>query len=92
MIETTDDVNETAEKARALYAEIVRPNLTEADKGKYIILNTRTGEWIMDKDELEVERIALERFGVGSFKYLIRAGYRAVHSFRPGVKLELDEW
>jgi hypothetical protein len=85
-------VGEISDTAMNIFKEKIRPMLTEADKGKYIVINTATGDWVMGIEMEDTEAQARNRFGIGPHKFLLRAGYKAVDSFRPGTKLELEEW
>ena len=85
-------LSDTVLKAEAIYKEKIRPTLVAADKGKYLTINAKTGEWFMGEDDVLVGRQGIERWGYGQPIISMRIGYRAVVSFRPGVDLELAEW
>lgn len=84
---------EIGERGKAIYTDKIRPTLSEADKGKYITINTETGEWLMDADREQLLQKTSEKFPYfrGAF-YTLRAGWRASVSFRPGLNRELVEW
>lgn len=80
-----------AERGQSIYNETIRPHLTDADKGKYLIIDVETGEWVLGEDDEKASHEARERFGK-RLKYGMRIGHRAMHSFRPGMNTELAEW
>lgn len=86
------DVEDVGAKGEAIYREKIRPRLTEADKGKYLIINTVTGEYLLGKDYEEVANRARAQFPQGQPRYGMRIGYRSLFSFRPGLNRELEEW
>ena len=53
------------DKAKRIFAEQIRPTLTEADKGRYVTINTDTGEFEIDDDDLASSLRARERFEIG---------------------------
>lgn len=92
MATQTLEISSVYEKGMALYHETIRPQLTEADKGKYLFIHTGAGKWIMGADESETGQRAIDLWGHGQPVLVHRAGYRAATSFRIGADLELKEW
>ncbi|MBC8141915.1 MAG: hypothetical protein H7Y38_10795, partial [Armatimonadetes bacterium] len=71
----------------------IRPQLTEADRGRFVTVNTDNGEFEIDDDDLAGSLRAQERFGMDAPLFLIRAGFRAAYSM--GVSDEdsrLENW
>ena len=91
----TDSSNESAVwgKAERIYAEQIRPTLTEADKVRYITVNADTGEYEIDDDDFAGARRARTRFGKGIPLLTIRAGYKAVYTMGVAAEdNELENW
>ena len=59
-----------------MYYEKVRPHLTSADKGKYVVVNVDTGEYEIDPDNVAVLLRAQQHLGEDVPLFSIRAGYR----------------
>ncbi len=81
------------EKAKRIFAEKIRPMLTEADRGKYVTINEETGEFEIDDHDFNGAIRARARFGKDAPLLTIRAGYRAVYTM--GVAEEdnrLETW
>src|SRR5258708_5445497 len=76
MATVTWNLEEVGEKGMAIYRESIRPQLTEADKGKYVYIHTGNGEWLMGEDDWETSRRAIAKWGYGQPILSIRAGYR----------------
>ena len=92
MSTTTRERSEVGTKADEIYKNVIRPQLSEADKGKYLYIHTGNGEWIMDEDDLAVRPKAKERWGTNQPLFFMRIGYRTAYSFRHGLDLELADW
>lgn len=85
-------LSDTTKKGLSIYRNNIRPMLTEGDKGKYLSINTVTGEWLIDEDDEVLFNRACAQFAQGQMQYFMRIGYRATYAMRPGLNLELPEW
>ena len=92
MATVTHTPQEVGDKGRRIFAETIRPQLTEADKGKYVFIHTGTGEWIIGDDDWETSRRAVAKWGYEQPIYSLRAGYIATESLRPGGNREIENW
>lgn len=53
---------ETARLGDEVYERRVRPNVDEqADRGKFVAIDTQSGDWEMDADEMQAARRLRER-------------------------------
>ena len=71
---------ERAAYAEALYRERIRPTLTDADIGRFIIIDVNSGEYEIDDDDAQASRRLHLRMP-GAFGYGIRVGYTAAYFF-----------
>lgn len=81
------------DKAKRIFAEQIRPTLTEADRGRYVTINEDTGEFEIDDDDLAGSLRARRRFGKDAPLFMLRAGYIAPYTM--GFAEEdnrLEEW
>ena len=84
--------SEVETKADEIYKNVIRPQLSQSDKGKYLYIHTGNGEWLIDEDDWTAGRRATARWGTGQPLFFMRAGYIAPTAFRAGLDLELPEW
>jgi len=78
--ETGFGSSELGQKAKALYERNIAPTLTEADFGKYLVIDTETGDYELDSSDYAAShRAFLKRPGVRT-RYGARIGYRAVYN------------
>ena len=89
---TTRERSAVEIKADEIYKNVIRPQLTQSDKGKYLYIHTGNGEWMTDEDEMAIWPKAKERWGTGQPLWFMRIGYKAPTAFRAGLDLELPEW
>ena len=68
---------EIEKKAMAIYESRIKPDLTEADLGKLLIINTETGEYELFKDEHEGRMRWLD-FRYGDPVHMIRIGHPVI--------------
>ncbi len=68
------------DKAKRIFAEQIRPTLTEADRGRFVTINEDTGEFEIDDNDLVGAVRARDRFGKDAPLFMLRAGYRAPYS------------
>ena len=66
--------------AVALYREKIRPTLTDADIGKFVIIDTNSGEYEVDRDDLTASDRLHGRMP-DAFGYIMRVGYSAAYFF-----------
>jgi hypothetical protein len=69
---------EFARRGDATYQSAVRPHLTERDRGKFVAIDIDTGEFELDRDELEACHRLRARLPEAQI-WMVRAGYRYVH-------------
>ena len=65
-------------RGREIYETQIRPHLEATHHGAFVVINTQTGEYEMDTDQLAATDRALQRFGRGEDLYKVRVGYRGV--------------
>ena len=80
MLNTAIPYEEVARRGREIYDRDVRPQLTEADRGKFIEINIETGEWVMDKSDVVAGRMSDERFGTNVRRFVHKVGYRTPYA------------
>ena len=80
MATTNIDWDEAEKFAEAVYQEKIRPTLTEADVGKFVIIDVNSGDYEIGDDDIETDQRLQERVPdvVG---YIMRVGYSAAYSF-----------
>ena len=66
--------------AITLYREKIRPTLTDADIGKFVIIDTNSGEYEVDRDDLAASD-RLHGRQPNAFGYIMRVGYSAAYFF-----------
>ena len=72
---TPEQVSDLGEK---IYREKIRPTLTEADIGKFVIIDVSTGEYEIDDDDLTADYRLRARQPDAS-GYIMRVGYSAAY-------------
>ena len=93
IITQQQSIQREANRARQLYTERVRPQLTRADKGKFITINADTGEYEIDADEMAAGDRAYDRFGENAPMVTFRVGYKSAHTIGVTAKdNELENW
>ncbi len=50
-LRTQEETNENGRRARAIYHEKIKPQLTDEDHGRYIAIDTESGEWAISDGE-----------------------------------------
>ena len=93
-METKPEIStdEVVERGQKIYRDVVRPQLTEVDKGKYITIDVETDEWLMGQDRTKLSQKARNTFIPGNRRYGLKAGWTQSVSFRTGTKRPLAEW
>lgn len=70
--------DEVVDRGEAIYAAKIRGQMTEADTGKFVIVDIDSGEYEIDVSELAAMKRALEK-RPRSIVYSLRVGYPAAH-------------
>ena len=72
------DKEEIVRRGQEIYETRLRALLEEGNKGKFLVINTETGDYEMDKSDIAVGLRAIERFpGAPLFK--MRIGHKAAY-------------
>jgi len=72
---------ETARRGQEIYARVVRPTLSEADVGKFVVVDIESEDFEMGTDTLTTAHRLLER-RPDAQNWVERVGYVAAHSMR----------
>jgi hypothetical protein len=69
---------EVAERGESLYRERIAETMSEADRGKFVVIDIETGEYEVDDDDLTAtERVLAKR--PAAVTYGVRVGYPAAY-------------
>lgn len=72
--------SELAQKAKVFYEQRIVPTLTDADYGKYLVIDTETGDFEIDADSYQAShRAYLKRPGART-RFGVRVGFAAAIS------------
>ena len=71
---------ERAAFAETLYREKIRPTLTDADVGKFVIIDINSGEYEIDENDIAADNRLRARLPRAS-GYIMRVGYSAAYFF-----------
>ena len=71
---------ERAAFAETLYRERIRPTLTNADIGRFVIVDINSGDYEIDDDDVAAADRLHERLP-DAFGYIMRVGYSAAYFF-----------
>ena len=71
---------EFARRGDAIYEGNVRPQLKNADEGKFAAIDIESGKYEIDTDELRACQKLRARLPEAQI-WMVRIGYRAVHRF-----------
>jgi hypothetical protein len=71
---------EFARRGDAIYTKEVRPKLKPTDEGKFAAIDIESGLFAIDDDELKACDKLRKRIPDAQI-WMVRVGYRAVHSF-----------
>jgi hypothetical protein len=80
MDETGFGNGKLSDKARAIYEMRIAPTLTEADYGKYIVIDTETGEYEIDANHYAAAQRAILKRPDARTRIGARIGFRAVYN------------
>ncbi len=72
---SSDDEN--AAGAEALYEEVIRGKVEPENIGKFLVIDIRTGDYVMDAQDVTAMKRAVEKHPNGVF-YLMRIGDRVL--------------
>jgi hypothetical protein len=78
---------EFARRGDAIYESVIRPKLSPKDLGKFVAVDIDTAEWEVNADELKAVDKLRARLPDAQI-WMVRVGYRAVHSFGGRVRPE----
>ena len=65
---------------RAIYKDKILDTLRPEDKGKIVVIDVTTGNYLIGDDDTELS-LKLEELNPQSLTWVERVGYRAVYSF-----------
>jgi hypothetical protein len=68
---------ETAARAEALYEQEIRAKLEPENIGKFVVIETQTGDYVVDEHDVTAMKRAAEKHPGGVF-HILRVGYRAL--------------
>jgi hypothetical protein len=68
---------EIVARGKALYDQQIRERVEGENKGRFLVINVETGEFVLDDDALTASDRAAERYP-GAALYSVRVGYPAV--------------
>ena len=69
--------SELAQRARAFYETHVAPTLTDADYGKFLVIDTDTQFFALDADDYKAAVQAVAQNPTGRNRFCVRVGHRA---------------
>lgn len=73
---------EFARRGDDIYERVIRPHLTVADEGKFVMIDIETGLYEIDDDEIAAsDRLRARR--PEAQMWMVRVGSRGVHRFGP---------
>ena len=79
----TMTAEEIARRGEETYARLVRPRVDPAEKGRIVVLDIESGDYVVDDDHLRATRLALER-NPNAILYSVRVGYPTLGKFGGG--------
>ena len=66
--------------AKAIFDSRIVSTLSPADIGKYLVIDTRTGEWEMDTNEYQASLRAYNKNPGARSRYGVKIGHQAVYN------------
>lgn len=69
---------EVAARGEAIYNQRIRPRIQSHDRGKYVVLDIETGDYVMDESDLAATKQLLAKRPEGTL-YGLRVGYPAAY-------------
>ena len=81
-------------KAKQIFQHRVAPILTDGDYGKYVVIDTETGEFEIDADSYQASRRAYDKRPGARTRYGARIGFRAASRNWPTfpTKIKATSW
>lgn len=80
--------SELGQKAKAIYQDNIASRLTSDDKGKFLVIDTETGEYEIDIDNYQASFRAYQKNPGARNRYCVRVGHDAVGKFLLGASLK----
>ena len=78
MIRQQSPSNDIEQRGEQIYATQIRPQVTAADEGRFVVIDVKTGDHEIDAQHLNALERMLARHDAGSL-YSIRIGYPAAY-------------
>jgi hypothetical protein len=72
--------DQTPERGEEIYHRVIRPTLTEADRGKVVAIDVKSGDYAIGKDSVETVPL-LQARRPDAIIWLRRVGYKSMHWF-----------
>jgi hypothetical protein len=69
--------DEIVERGKALYDQQIRDRVEAQNRGRFLVINVETGEFVLDDDHLVASDRAARQYP-GAPLYAVRVGYPAV--------------
>ena len=69
--------NEIVERGKAWYEQQIRDRVEAENRGRFLVINVETGEYVLDDDHLAASDRAAAKYP-GAPLYTLRVGYPAV--------------
>ena len=69
---------------KSIYEKDVLPHMTDADKGKLVVIDVYSGDYEIDHDPIDA-KLRLKRRQPGAFFYMGRVGYPAAYRIGPRI-------
>ncbi len=77
MSSSTSSLDDVADRARALYEREIRPKVEREHRGKYLVIDVRSGDYEIDEDHLAASDRAAAKRPDGEF-FAMRIGHPAL--------------
>ena len=77
---------EVVARGEALYRERLRDQVEAGNKGKFLVLDIESGEYVIDRDHAAATMRLMERIP-GAVIYGLRIGYCATYRFRSPMQI-----
>jgi hypothetical protein len=71
---------EFARRGDEMYERVVRPQLNDSDKGKFVALDIESGEYEIDTEDIHASRRLRMRMPNAQV-WLVRVGFRSAYRF-----------